>query len=860
MKSSNSSHVGKRLESYRAKRSAGRTPEPFGSTQAARPRLFVVQKHAATRLHYDFRIELNGVLVSWAVPKGPSLDPNEKRLAVHVEDHPVEYADFEGVIPENNYGAGQVIVWDKGRWTALEDPDEGMKKGKLLFELFGFKMRGVWTLVRTKGKGATGKDWLLIKHKDQYSSATQQLPEQSVLSGLPLEEVGRGRARADALRTELEKLGVPKRRVRLADVEPMLATDREQPFSRPGWIFELKYDGFRLLAAREEGRGALKYRRGLDSTATFPDLARALALLPCESAILDGEVVVVDEQSRPSFHLLQQRTQLSRAVDIERAAVELPAILYVFDLIAFEDFDLRHLPLIERKRLLQKLVPPMGPLRFADHIEERGEAMLEEVRKLGLEGIVGKRGDSRYHGGRSNDWLKVRIQRGGDFVVVGYSPPKRGNLAAGSLHLAARDGDHLIYVSAVRNGLRDKPFTETIELLNQTKRKKPPFVGEGPIGSGHVWCAPKLVCEVRFKHWTSDRKLREPVFVRFRDDKTPDDIDAAPPAAGDAEPGDHGDEPAEAAKEPVSQNAPPASSAAEPERIINFSNLKKIFWPDEGYSKGDLIDYYRAISPWLLNYLRDRPVVMTRFPDGINGKSFFQKDAPSWSPPWLRTERMWSDQTSREVDYFICDDEESLLYVINLGTIPLHVWASRVHTLEKPDWTILDLDPKGAPFENVIEVALTAGKLCKEIGLPAYIKTSGQAGLHILVPLGRQCTFEQGRTVAELLSRVIVARVPAIATMERVISARGGKVYLDWLQNGHGRLIASPFCARPAPGAPVSTPLDWSEVAPGLDPKRFTIKTVPERMKQRKTDPMAPVVDEEPNLTAALARLAERMK
>ncbi|HZS37193.1 MAG TPA: DNA ligase D [Polyangia bacterium] len=851
MGSSNSSHVGRKLERYRAKRSAGKTPEPFGSEARARPRQFCVQKHAATRLHWDFRLELGGVLLSWAVPKGPSADPNEKRLAVHVEDHPVEYADFEGVIPEDNYGAGQVIVWDKGLWTALEDPEEGLKKGKLLFELKGYKLRGVWTLVRTKTKGrgdAVSKDWLLIKHRDQYSSPTTVYSDESVLSGLTLEEVGQGRARADSIHAQLTKLGAPKRNVKLADIQPMLAEARDEAFSRPGWIFELKYDGFRLFGAREDGRARLQYRRGLDSTATFPDLTRALQSLPCESVILDGEVVVPDDQSRPSFHRLQQRTQLTRALDIERAAVEYPAQYYIFDLLAFEGFDLRGLPLITRKELLKALLPRVGPLRYADHLEERGREMLEEVARLGLEGIVGKKADSTYRGGRSAEWLKFRLQKSGDFVVVGYSPPNRGRVGAGALHVAAWRDDELVFVTSVGNGFADAQLLEAVKLADANRRDTPAFAGPLPEGRGHVWCEPKQVLEVRYKQWTIDNRLREPVFLQFRPDKSPADCDHVPPAH---------DEPS-APSMPIAAEAPPAPPPVE--KTIHFINLDKVFWPEEGYTKGDLIEFYRAASPWLLHYLRDRPVVLTRYPDGIDGKSFFQKDAPGFVPPWIRTERMWSEQAQREIDYFVCDDAESLLYLINLGTIPLHVWGSRVRSLETPDWCVLDLDPKGAPFSDVIKLALAVGELCDEIELPSYVKTSGSTGLHVLVPLGRQCTFEQGRSIGELISRVIVQRVPEIATMTRVIDKRGGKVYLDYLQNGHGRLLAAPLSARPVPGALVSTPLKWSEVNQKLDATKFNIKTVPPRLKRMKKDPFAPVVDEEPDLAGALARLAERMK
>jgi bifunctional non-homologous end joining protein LigD len=821
-------------------RKAGATPEPFGGEDTAGTRLYVVQKHAATRMHYDFRLEWKGVLVSWAVPKGPSFDPKEKRYAAHVEDHPVGYADFEGVIPDGNYGAGEVILWDRGRWTPLEDFDEGLKKGKLLFALDGFKLRGVWTLVRIKG---SPKDWLLIKHKDEWSGAAEPA-DTSILSGLTVEEMRDRGARAGQLRGELEKLGAKKHELRARDVDLMLAELGDRPFTRDGWLFEIKYDGFRLLASREDSKPRLQYRRGADSTALFPDVVKALSALPVGALVLDGEVVVHDEHNVPSFQRLQKRTQLTRAQDIARATIEHPAILHVFDLLGFEEWDLRGLPLVERKRLLKLLLPSAGPLRYADHVETRGEDMYAAAQKLGLEGVIAKKADSPYTGGRSRDWIKLRLEKVGDFAVVGFTEPKRGRVGMGALHLAFFDGKRFVYAGRVGTGLNDKQLAATRKQLEAARVAKPPFEGRGPLEkSGHTWSKPTLVSEVRFHEWTEEGLLRQPVFLRFRDDKTPEEC--PPPIARAAA---------------TSEPEPPPAKAIEPEpRVVPFTNLDKIFWPREKYTKGDLIEYYRAVSPWLLRYLRDRPVVLTRYPDGIDGKSFFQKDAPGFAPSWLRTERMWSENAEREIDHFVADSEEALLFLINLGTIPLHVWASRTATMERPDWCILDLDPKGAPFTQVVEVALAVRGVCEEIALPAYIKTSGSTGLHVLVPLGRVCTFDQARTLGELLARVVTGRVREIATIERVVGKRGGRVYVDYLQNGHGKLLAAPFSARPVPGALVSTPLAWKEVTKKLDPTRFTLATVPKRMAKLKDDPMAPVVDETPDLPAILQKLAQEL-
>ena len=835
------------LSAYRAKRSLDRTTEPGARPATAAPSpsaggLFVVHMHAARRLHWDLRLEMDGVLRSWAVPKGPSPNRADKRLAVHVEDHPLEYGDFEGIIPEGNYGAGAVIVWDRGRWVPLEDPLEGMKKGKLLFELHGYKLKGKWTLVKLK-KGE--KEWLLIKEKDGYVSADSALPPESVLSGLAVEELKAGKDRAAPVLKALARLKAPRRVLTVEEAEPMLTETREQPFSKPGWLFELKLDGYRVRAGREQGEAHLLTRKGNDIAAAFPEIARALVALPFEGFILDAELVVPDEAGRPSFQRLQNRAKVSRALEVRRAAVESPAVLYVFDLLAFEGYDLRTLPLEQRKALLEQIVPRMGPLKYLSHFEKDGEALYEQVVKMGLEGIVAKRADAPYRAGRSPNWLKIRADRTDDFVVVGFTRPKGSRSGFGALDLGAYQDGKLVYAGRVGSGFTAAQLEDVSAALERSVRPTPAFSGPVPQDAGHTWVEPTLIAEVRYKEWTDEGLLRQPVFVRFRDDKPITEI-AKRDAGGemrDAEP-------------PVAV-AHPASRISHPE--VKFSNLDKVFWPDEGYTKGDVIEYYRAISQWMLPYLADRPLVLTRFPDGISGKSFFQKDAPEYAQAFVRTVTIWSEDSQRELDYFVCDNESSLLYIANMAAILLHVWSSRVATLETPDWCILDLDPKEAPFTDVVTVAKAVRALCDDIGLPTGIKTSGSTGLHVLIPLGRQVTYEQSRTLGGLLARVIAAQLPDIATVTRQVQKRGGKVYLDYVQNGHGRLLVAPFSVRPLPGAPVSTPLAWREVTPRLDIRAFTIRTVPARMKKLKDDPLWPVLDHQPDLMAALSRLHGRL-
>jgi len=866
------------LAAYRAKRSLDRTPEPAGALGRSAGRLFVIHMHAATRLHWDLRLEMEGVLRSWAVPKGPSYDTTDKRLAVHVEDHPIEYGDFEGMIPEGNYGAGAVIVWDRGEWIPVGDPLEGLEQGKLLFELKGYKLRGVWTLVKIK---KAQKEWLLIKERDGWASADRAVSDESVLSGLTVEDLEQGRDRGESLRAELARLGAPRRAVDARSARPMLAETADHAFSRAGWLFEPKLDGYRVLAARQSGEARLYTRNGNECATAFPEVARAVAALPYDRLLLDGEIVALDDRGIPSFQRLQSRARLSRPIDIRHAAVEAPVTYYAFDLLGFEDFDLRPLPLTQRKALLQRVLPPLGALRYLEHVEDDGEALYREAERLELEGVVGKKATAPYKAGRSPLWLKVRSRRTGDFVVVGCSAPKGSRGGFGALYLAEYVDGELTYIGRAGTGFSDRQLAEVRRALEDHRRAAAPCGGTIPSEPGMVWVDPTLVCEVEYTEWTEEGLLRQPVFLRFRDDKgveecvrsaRPDAVrrgvektqaGAADPRRADAAPSSS---PTREGKRTAAAGAPTSGgrklsrAPGEPAELpFELTNLKKVFWPEDGYTKGDLVAYYQAIAPWLLPYLRGRPLVMTRYPDGIGGKSFFQKDAPGFRPDWIRTERMWSEDTQREIDYFVCDDAASLLYVINLGSIPLHLWASRAPTLERPDWCVLDLDPKGAPFTQVVEVALAARDLCERIDLPLFVKTSGSSGLHLLVPLGRQCTHEQSRSLGELLARCLVGRLPEIATVARQVSRRDGRVYIDYLQNGSGKLLVSPFCVRPLPGAPVSTPLAWREVNRKLDLRRHTLRSVPERMKKLKQDPLAEVLELVPDLGAALGRLTELM-
>ncbi len=825
------------LKSYRSKRDPDRTPEPFGGgLVAAGKRRFVVHMHAARHLHYDLRLEMDGVLKSWAVPKGPSVQAEIKRLAVHVEDHPIEYGDFEGIIPAGNYGAGAVIIWDRGwyRFVKQGDPLQQLAKGKLEIELFGFKLRGRWTLARMSKRE---KEWLLLKKADAAASATELTERypQSVVSGLTAKELRDLPAKQTMVRERVAALKAPR-----AEVSPrqtvMLATLAEQPFSGKAWLFEVKYDGVRVLAHRRGDAIDLYARSGQVITQRYPELLRPLRALPVEEFLIDGEIVALDDHGKPSFERLQARMGLTNPRDIEPAVSAVPVVAIFFDCLAVDGCDMRRLPLLDRKECLKLFLPPLGMIRYGDHVAEHGEEFFEVASAERLEGIVAKKVDSRYVGGRSRDWIKVKCQRRQEFVIGGYTDPQGGRQYFGALHLGIYDGSNLVYVSKVGTGFDDASLKTLWAALQPLKRPTSPFATGTPAGRGHHWVEPKLVCEVRFTEWTKNHGIRHPAFLGLRADKRPEECRREVPVDVIVPP------------PPSSRPETPAAPS------VKVTNLKKVFWPDEGYTKGDLIAYYETVAPFLLPYLRDRPVVLTRYPDGIKGKSFFQKDAPEFAPDWVRTERIYSKDAERDIDYFIVNDADTLRYVANMGTIPLHLWSSRLGSLDRPDWLVLDLDPKGAPFTDVVKVAREIHRILDDLELPNYVKTSGATGLHVLVPLGARYTHEEARTFARLLATLGAQATPDIATLARPIRSREGKVYIDFGQNGHGRTIVAPYSVRPLPGAPASCPLQWTEVTSRLDPARFTIKTLPARINKT-GDPLATVLTGSVDMAGAITRI-----
>ena len=769
------------LDDYRRKRDPKKTPEPFrdGGGHGSRP-IFVVQRHDARRLHYDFRLERDGALASWAVPKGVPLEPGARALAVHVEDHPLEYASFRGEIPHGQYGAGTVEIWDSGTYDLLEEKPGG----QLTFELSGSRLRGRWSLVPAHLDGKE-QNWLLIKGGDG------------------------------------EDRGTPARTYR-----PMLATSADAIPHGELWSYEVKFDGYRALAEVRGGDCTLVSRNDNDLTGRFPEVAKAVArAVKSPNAVVDGEITRIDASGRASFSELQRGTGT--------------LVFYAFDLLELDGEPQTELPLRERKDGLRKLLDARVENVVYSESFDDGEALFEVARERGLEGVVAKRVDSVYREGRrTRDWLKVKTEHNEEFVVAGYT--RGGGRRAGtfgSLVLAVNEGGELRYVGNVGTGFDDAEIGKLLALLEPLRRDTPPFPVEPKLprvrkGDVH-WVEPRVIVQVRFGEWTHDGHLRHPAYLGIRDDKSPEEVELEP------------DLPAVLRKG---------------RRELRLSNLDKLFWPDEGITKGDLLRYYRAVAPVLVPHLRGRPFTMRRYPDGAYGKAFFQKQSPSHMPDWIATHRALvstreSSRAKKWVDFPIVNDELALLWMVNMGCIDLNTWYSRVDKPDRPDFVLFDLDPTPeVPWSQTVEVALILKDLLDALELDSFPKTSGGKGFHVLVPIDRRSTFEDTREFAEHVAGAIARTHPKLATTEWSKARRRG-VLIDSNQNGEGKTIASVYSVRPKPGAPVSTPLLWSEVNDRLNPSIYTMDVVLERVRAR-GDLYAGVLTTHQSLSRALKRLA----
>jgi len=892
------------LKEYRKKRSFTNTPEPQGGRSAGKTLLFVVQKHDASRLHYDFRLEMEGVLKSWAIPKGPSLNPADKRLAMMVEDHPFDYRNFEGIIPAGNYGAGTVMVWDEGTYETLEETNgtkhaqekallKGLRDGSLKFRLHGKKLKGEFALVRTRGRGENS--WLLIKHRDKYATdrpVTDQ--DKSVVSKKTLEQIehnpraktwGSNRAsskatqKADkALKKGAAKLTLPANAGRKApmpkDISPMLATLVDKPFDEEGWSYEIKWDGYRALAYLKKGKVELRSRNNKSFEKYYP-LYQVFSEWAID-AVLDGEIVVLNHQGQSNFNALQNW----------RSEADGELIYYVFDLLWLNGRDLTGLPLSERRSLLESIVPGEGVVRYSESFMTSGTDFFAAAQKTGLEGIMAKKTDSYYTPGvRTREWLKIKTASRQEVVIGGYTRNEDSPKLFSSLLVGVFEKGVLQYTGKIGTGFTEKMQKDMMKQFKPLLQKKSPFgvipdinkpsrFRPDPPDAKATWLKPELVCEVSFREMTEDGVMRHPSFEGMREDKPAEEVvreKAMPtkkvvkeekPAKGSPLAAKN------AAKSPIPA---PTRKPAERKTLLNpseetqvrninghdlhFTNLSKIFWPKEKYTKRDLLNYYYQVAPYILPYLKDRPESMNRHPNGIAGPSFYQKNVSGKVPDWIETFPYHSADDDEDKEFLVCTDEASLLYMISLGCIEVNPWSSRVESPDNPDWCIIDLDPgKKTSFEQVIEAALVTKGILETAGITSYCKTSGSTGIHIYFPLGAKYNYEHSKEFARVIVQRVHDEIPDYTSLERTVSARKGKMYLDFLQNRPQATIAAPYAVRPKPGATVSAPIHWEEVKKGLKMLDFTIKNVPARLKET-GDLFKPVLGKGIDMEKALKKL-----
>jgi bifunctional non-homologous end joining protein LigD len=905
------------LDRYAAKRTFTRTPEPPAKSAGERhgPLLFVVQKHAARRLHYDFRLELDGVLKSWAVPKGPSLDPADKRMAVEVEDHPFEYASFEGVIPAKEYGAGNVIVWDCGAYS----PDEGgryafadraaaaarvraeLAAGKLSFFLCGEKLKGSFTLVKTR----TANQWLLIKHKDRFAQANDVLARHlSVLSGASLDELAPAQPPVRLEAARLAPCGPAEEFP--AHLAPMLAESGDGASSDPGWRYEPKLDGYRVIAFVTGDGVRLQSRRGLDLTPFFPEIGAELAPHPAGQMILDGEIVALDGDGRPSFNALQNRAQLKSAAEIAAAQRASPVVLVCFDLLHFAGLNLRPAPYSDRRRYLTQCLLPAAHLQLV-HASDDAEQLYAAALEHGFEGIIAKRRSSPYREGRrSGDWLKLKAVQSGEFLIGGYTRGNGARAPLGALLLGYREGKALRYAGHVGSGLDEASIAALLERSAKLERPDPPFEERPPLHRPTIWLTPRLVAEVSYSEWTKAGALRAPVFLRLRDDIDPQSVRRRHDGRADA-----GAAMARAgAARAVRPRAPDSEATLIAEVLeqlqnpakalqlkvggarIGLSNLDRVYWPAAGgarsqpITKRDFLCYLARVGRFMLPHLADRPLTMIRMPEGIHGERFFQKHWSQSLPEFVESVTVFSGHKDEQHRYLLANNLPTLLWLGQVGTLEFHVWHSRAQPapeavgantdyssslaalessiLNYPDYLVFDIDPyiysgKEAPgaepelnkrgFAGGKRVAFWLRALLKEMSLEAIVKTSGKTGLHVFVPIVRTVTFDEARRICEMVGRHLMRAHPKDITMEWAVEKRTDKIFIDYNMNVRGKTLNVAYSPRGVPGAPVSMPLTWEELE-AAEPMDFTINNVPARL-EKNGDRWHDVLEAKQSLTKA---------
>ena len=890
------------LDEYKRKRDFRVTAEPEGHVHPTGNVLsFCVQKHAASHLHYDFRLELDGVLKSWAVPKGPSLDPSVKRLAVHVEDHPIEYGDFEGVIPKGQYGGGTVMLWDRGTWTPDEDPRRGYRKGHIRFHLQGERLRGAWHLVRSRrGEDDGGKEqWLLFKGDDgearpETEGVVTEEWTTSVDTGRTIPEIA---AEADATwdsrapaaealtrhgkaakpRTAAEKPEAKRAAASAAEIPgarkaafpkaltPQLATLVDAVPAGDEWVHEIKFDGYRLVVLLRDGDVRLITRRGNDWTAKFPAVARALEKLPAESAVVDGEIVVLTPQGTTSFQALQNVLSSGRGDEL---------VFYAFDLLYLDGFDLRPAPLLARKEALRALLASAeaaGPLRFSDHIVGSGPEFHRQACELKLEGIISKRASSRYQQKRTKDWLKVKCLRRQEFVIGGFTEPKGSRSGFGALLLGVHDqGGELVYAGKVGTGFDESRLRELHARLKKLEREDSPFANYGRRGrqpAGVHWVEPELVCEVAFTEWTDEGILRHPVFLGLREDKRPAEVVRESPAElpSDAKAGavPAAPRPASRGKSPAPRTrpVPPSTGRTVPRRGkgkdtevlgVRLSSPEKVLYPALGITKLDLARYYEAIGEWMLPHIADRPLTLVRCPDGVAGECFYQKHGDQHFDASVGRVTITENDGDRKV-YTYVDSAAGLVGMVQMGAIELHTSNARRDNFERPDRFVIDLDPgPGVSWARTVESAFQVRERLEELGLASWVKTTGGKGVHVVVPLARRQSWDEIKEFTRAFSVDLSRRTPGRYVTRATLSARKGKIFIDYLRNGRGATAISAFCVRAKPTAAISLPLAWEELTSKLDPDAFTPDAVVRRLAELKRDPWKGFSTSKQSITKAM--------
>jgi bifunctional non-homologous end joining protein LigD len=897
-----------KLAEYRRKRDFEKTAEPSGDEPApgsAKLR-FVIQKHAASHLHYDLRLELDGVMKSWAVPKGPSVDPSVKRLAMEVEDHPISYNDFEGTIPKGEYGGGTVMLWDNGTYTADgASPGEeeeklraGYKKGDLKVTFFGSRMRGSWALVRMKPRDESSSSkpqWLFIKHRDEFASTDDITADNttSVTTGRTMDEIAEGKSKVwHSNRNEkksVKKTPAAKKRRSAADIEK-LASSVEPMYCSigsdipgDGWTFEPKYDGIRVLAFVGDGEATLITRNGKNKSEQFPEIVEALESIAKKKKkdfVLDGEIVALIDGKPGRFQELQSRMHVKEPHLIERLRSSTPAALMLFDiLICDTEVLLREPWKTRRARLVKEFAKSVSDhVGITESIENDGKKMLALARRQGWEGIIAKRIDSIYEPGvRTRAWLKLKIEFTQEFVVGGFTEPRNSRQHLGALLLGYYDHDRFIYVGHTGGGFTTAGLGEMARKLAPLEIDKSPFEETPRTNERAHWVKPRVVVEVKFSEWTSDGKLRQPIYLGTRDDKKARDVGKE--GTSMQKKGESSPEPAKkkgsaasvskskarrriyakrtlteesVEKKPARRSGKISSATAVIDQLneiqagsgsgsvkvsssatVDVTNLSKVFFPKKKLTKGDLMRYYATVAPFVLPVMADRPLVLKRFPNGVTAPAFFQQNAGD-PPEYVRTETIHTEGGSTNLR-IVGGDLATLLYTVQLGSISVDPWHSRIQSLDHADYTIIDLDPgPRAPFSRVREVAQWAHEVMESLGLHGAIKTSGSTGLHIYMPLPPNTPNEAATLVAQIVATRVAQEHPKVATIERSVKARGAAtVYVDYLQNIIGKTVAAAYSARANPDALVSTPIEWDELADDLDPHDFTIETAPDRFAEK---------------------------